>query len=1192
MAGDYTRLTFDPRRDRAMVLEQQGRVRLDADPNEFAALIDRRLRVETYDFAGPAVVPASEPDSFRIEVVGGHLCVLRGRIYVDGLLAENHGLGNVGYEPVWGESIGSDATQLDDQPYLGFADTGAKLVKALRSGANLVYLDVWRREVTAVEDGSIVEPALGVDTCTRVQTVWQIRALPVEKNDARCDFDWSTYKPWTTATAPSAGRLTSWADQPPAPADPCAVAPVGGYRGTENRLYRVEVHDGGGAGEATIKWSRDNGAVATAITGPIANPTTKPIVSVQRLGRDDVLRFAPTDWVELLDDAYELDGKPGLIAQVDSIDVSQNTLMLTAPLSGTIDVQRNPRVRRWDQTAGLTGGVIPITAFGTTFALEDGVNVKLELADPDGAVHTGDWWVFAARAATASIEELDAAPPRGIRHHFARLAIVTAGTVTGDCRVVFPGDCQCEGDGCGCTVCVTPRSHDSDNGPLTIQQAIDQVARTGGRVCLTAGTYVLQRPLQIKSARALTLSGEGSRTVIVYAGEGLGIAVEDSVEVTLERFAIAVARTQASDQKSTPRQVASASDRVILTTSVPGRTRAPLGQQTVAIALVNTADCRVDRCFVVSGFAPGAAATNASINGSLGIGLGGWALRTRLVENVVFGDVAIGDLTVGRAGLTNAVAYDHLGLASGYFASLDLSISDNMLLGLSAGIDFGSLPQRPASDQAAAKRDATLGLTLHVGATRVTDNLIVGPRSVGIAMLGVAGGAATPLEPQAASTTGQDRRASLYPQLESAQATHSAASSAVLLADLLLGGLDRLEVTDNVLDLSGIGIAVSPGNVRIEGNEITGSTATSGLGGGGVLLALGSAVGGFALVADNTIRNVGPFGIAWSGAPGSIEIRGNRLSRIAGYGIAGALSSTLELANIRDNMIDDVESVSAKTAYAIQVGGARVAEVRANTIDGVGTSAASASSAGILVSGCQITQVTDNVLLRVGPSGEHTGVVYGIAYGGSLEALDIRGNVVELGRSTEGGSDVAVVVLGGGSPLAGLKGTEVGSDDHVVVLAEAVQRGNPSVMTPLIERARTAANVRVGARDGVDSDPVPPRAGDVAVVDNVLRTTSAVPLVLIETVANVTFTQNRVARESTLTGTAAVLAVTRGATIVSSNRVELSTAKGAPPAMALFVDMTTKLLPHCTVLGNISSQPIWLNGAPLASPWAELNIVA
>jgi len=62
--------------------------------------------------------------------------------------------------------------------------------------------------------------------------------------------------------------------------------------------------------------------------------------------------------------------------------------------------------------------------------------------------------------------------------------------------------------------------------------------------------------------------------------------------------------------------------------------------------------------------------------------------------------------------------------------------------------------------------------------------------------------------------------------------------------------------------------------------------------------------------------------------------------------------------------------------------------------------------------------------------------------------------------------------------------------------------------------------------------------------------------------------------------------------IVSSNRVEVST-ESEVPAIALFVDAANdKQLPHCTVLGNISSRLIWLNDAPLGGPWKPLNIVA
>jgi hypothetical protein len=167
--------------------------------------------------------------------------------------------------------------------------------------------------------------------------------------------------------------------------------------------------------------------------------------------------------------------------------------------------------------------------------------------------------------------------------------------------------------------------------------------------------------------------------------------------------------------------------------------------------------------------------------------------------------------------------------------------------------------------------------------------------------------------------------------------------------------------------------------------------------------------------------------------------------------------------------------------------------------------------------------------------------------------------------------------------------TESGTSDQLRLLVRTVQRDNPSVLTPVFERAEQVATPRifVGNRE---VDPVPPRAGDVAIVDNVVRTASAVPLVMIETNANVTFAQNRVARTGSIAGTAAVVATTPGATIVTSNRVEAPPSE--LPAIVLAVDSSSSLPPHCTVLGNITTRPILLNGAPLAGQWADLNIVA
>ena len=50
----------------------------------------------------------------------------------------------------------------------------------LNDGTYLAFLDVWQREITALDDRHMREVALGApDTTTRLKTVWQIKLLPV-----------------------------------------------------------------------------------------------------------------------------------------------------------------------------------------------------------------------------------------------------------------------------------------------------------------------------------------------------------------------------------------------------------------------------------------------------------------------------------------------------------------------------------------------------------------------------------------------------------------------------------------------------------------------------------------------------------------------------------------------------------------------------------------------------------------------------------------------------------------------------------------------------------------------------------------------------------------------------------------------------------------------------------------------------
>ena len=117
MSSDISRQRFNPANDFNSVLMQQGRVQLDADWNEWNEILDRRWRSETIDIIGRCVVPLETPDGFEIQLSGGSLTIGRGRIYVDGLQAENHGAGDLEFDPILAESRGVDPIPYEQQPY-------------------------------------------------------------------------------------------------------------------------------------------------------------------------------------------------------------------------------------------------------------------------------------------------------------------------------------------------------------------------------------------------------------------------------------------------------------------------------------------------------------------------------------------------------------------------------------------------------------------------------------------------------------------------------------------------------------------------------------------------------------------------------------------------------------------------------------------------------------------------------------------------------------------------------------------------------------------------------------------------------------------------------------------------------------------------------------------------------------------
>ncbi len=425
MRGDFSRIRFNSAKHYTAVLEQQGRVALDADTNERTA-IDAYLRDTTnVDVIGPYGGPIGDA-GFAIKVQGTEILIEPGRYYVAGLLVEN----------------ASEMHYNLQQHLIHPVHTAQQLLAAVIEGEGQVSaqftLEVWQRLVTQLDDSCLREPALGqADTTARLQTVWRVvgtlqtanpdRAVVVQKpvtagNINPIKYDPGNVQGGSQSSSPAVGNTYQ---DPIRQLSPCCQSlyderlvartgamsadtgqgnnecgcqpiPSAGYQGLENQLYRVEIHTAGPLGTATFKWSRENGSVVAKVTG-----ISGAVVTVNSLGLDANLGFQPGQWVELSDDT-DLFGdpanQPGQLYQIASLGPGPLQVTLSASVTG-VHIGSNARMRRWDQSgASATAQGIPLSV--NSIPLENGI----EVAFRKGVYQAGDYWTIPARTADGEID--------------------------------------------------------------------------------------------------------------------------------------------------------------------------------------------------------------------------------------------------------------------------------------------------------------------------------------------------------------------------------------------------------------------------------------------------------------------------------------------------------------------------------------------------------------------------------------------------------------------------------------------------------------------------------------------------------------------------------------------------------------------------------------------------------------------
>lgn len=313
----------------------------------------------------------------------------------------------------------------------------------------LAYLDVWQRQITALDDPGIREVALGgADTAQRTQTFWQVKLLPIEieresmteagdlietikedtgnlQQNKRNELERKmgrllrilTFMPPISQWK---GPFLPYTEKPnPGRLSVRLAGDTGTYQGLENQLYRVEIHQEASKDNPipTFKWARNN--ASSLVQANVAGGA----VTIAGSGQGSLLGLKVGQYVELLDEQAELSGKPGTLAQITQVNDITGELTLNPPPPPNV---QHVRLQLWNGTGNIDGSKGTNKSKDGWLVLENGINIQFTL---DTKEHTysyksGDYWLIPARTATGQIDWPHTTPqlPLGIEHHYARLA--------------------------------------------------------------------------------------------------------------------------------------------------------------------------------------------------------------------------------------------------------------------------------------------------------------------------------------------------------------------------------------------------------------------------------------------------------------------------------------------------------------------------------------------------------------------------------------------------------------------------------------------------------------------------------------------------------------------------------------------------------------------------------------------------
>ncbi|MEO8597314.1 MAG: DUF6519 domain-containing protein [Candidatus Solibacter sp.] len=482
MPSDRDRLSFDANQKYRSVVAQQGRVTVPADFNEAQEIAGEEQRSEALDFVGPVGTP---DDGYAIGFTNPSanfdFNIGPGTMYVGG-------------ERV---TLPPGVTYFQQPDWL--TPTAAKGPKR-----EYIFLRLEEREISAQEDSALREVALGGPDTTQRTRLMQ-RVVRVDTTGADCaaalaaqikiwaaegwDFDPNTMR------LNSQARLQVAFDTTGPPPGPCEPAASGGYLGAENQLIRVRI-----SAEGKFVWGFDNASFlyrADVVDTDTIKLQTPPVDQYHFPRKNQVVELLRAD-AKMANGEFIATAQ-GLVMKLGT-DYNPDAMTLDLPSAiptGFVPPDGTPRlfVRVWEDELTYTSGT-PV-ALGNT-------GLTVTITSP-AALHTGDFWVFAARPSTPvelyqNRYTVAPQPPEGPRVWVCPLAVIswveTTGELVTDCREQFDNLVELtkrKGGGC-CTVTLKP----DDLEKVSFNDIIAKLPpKIPAKICLTPGIYVLRDPILI-----------------------------------------------------------------------------------------------------------------------------------------------------------------------------------------------------------------------------------------------------------------------------------------------------------------------------------------------------------------------------------------------------------------------------------------------------------------------------------------------------------------------------------------------------------------------------------------------------------------------------------------------------------------------------------------------------------------------